>query len=181
MQDWGARLEPGERLLWQGRPVPPARPRLWMPFEPVQRWGLTALLGGLILALAGLIGPRLGGLAVPVLGPLVVPLAFGIWYANGGAAVWTRFWLVRTRYALTDRRALTATRLFGRDWRRAVPVASFTPPRLAPQGATGHVIYRSVTAWQGGGLRRQSHVAAFWYIPDARQVQALVAGLLAGR
>jgi hypothetical protein len=176
--DWSARLAPGETLLWQGRPVPPERPQLWPPMDRSARRMLAALLAGLALVLLLQIGPRAGVLGWLALAGLIAPLGFGLWFISGGQVRWTRFWLLRTRYALTDRRALIARRVLGRDWIAAVPVARFTPPGRAPQGATGHVVFRSFTAAQVGRAGRQSHAMAFWYIPDAARVQALIEGLI---
>jgi hypothetical protein len=179
--DWAARLEPGERLLWQGRPVPPARPQLWPPLDRSARRMLAALLAGLALILILQIGPRAGALGWLALAGLLAPLGFGLWFFSGGQARWTRFWLLRSRYALTDRRALIARRVLGRDWIAAVPAAGFTPPTLAPQGATGHVVFRSFAAAQVGRAGREGYSMAFWYLPDADRVKALIEGLVAGR
>ena len=177
MIDWAARLAPGETLLWQGRPVPPARPNLWMPMDRGARIGLTALLAGLGLVMGLAFGPRLGPPGWLALAPLIGGLGFGVWFFNGGQERWTAFWLDRTRYALTDARARVAVRALGRWWVQDTPVTRFTPPRLAPQGAVGHVVFRTISVQTQPGLRRQSHVRAFWYLPDAPQVLALIQAL----
>lgn len=176
--DWAARLAPGETLLWQGRPVPPEHPQLWPPLDRSSRRMLAALLAGLALLLVMQIGPRAGALGWLALAGLIAPLGIGLWFISGGQVRWTRFWLQRTRYALTDRRALIARRVLGRDWIAAVPVARFTPPTLAPQGETGHVVFRSFTASQVGRAGRQGYAMAFWYLPEAARVKALIEGLI---
>lgn len=114
--EWQQYLGPEERLLWQGRPDLPAKPLLWSPLEPGVRIALTLLLGGLSIVVVLLFLPRMGGIYSLLVWALTTPMLFGVWFFNGGQSVWTRFWLARDEYALTDKRAILARRVFGRYW-----------------------------------------------------------------
>ena len=175
--DWQNYLDADERLLWQGQPEPPAKPMLWSPLEPGARVALTLLLCGLSMAMLFLFLPRMDGVYSLLEWALILPMLFGVWFFNGGQPVWTRFWLLRDEYALTDRRAIQARRLFGRYWLNSVPVEKMTPPRISQQGSVAHMIYRGFT-FRGTTGARQSYSYAFRYIREARHVAHLVEGLL---
>ncbi|MBK4216197.1 hypothetical protein JJJ17_09700 [Paracoccus caeni] len=102
--DWAIALEPGERILWMGQPVGPAK---------ADRATSFFRLFGAIFALGGL--PFLGiGLLVDAGDPM-----FNLIFAGLGASAlviglsvlilparFTKARLAKTRYALTDRHAL---------------------------------------------------------------------------
>ena len=93
--------------------------------------------------------------------------------------------LARTRYALTDRRAIIVRVLFGRHFS-----VSYTLRHMAPvtwnRAVPGHVIFysRSDQSWQhlpsGGVLRvRHHHSAGFHYLMDAERAYLLLRRLQA--
>lgn len=108
---WTPHLDPGERLLWEGRPDE----RLFL-FERRDIFGVPFSLlwgGGVFFWLATAIGSG-APLSLVIWGsPLV---AFGAYMIVGRFFVdaWIRR---RTRYAITDRRALIARDAFGRSMR----------------------------------------------------------------
>lgn len=175
--EWQQYLRPEERLLWQGRPEPPAKPMLWSPMEPGARIALSLLLGGLSATIALLFLPRMNGVYSLLVWALILPMLFAIWFFNGGQPIWTRFWLLRDEYALTDRRAIVARRVFGKYWLHSVPIEKMTPPRIAQQGPVAHLNYRSFT-YRGTTGARPSYSYAFRYIREAGHVAHLLEHLL---
>lgn len=187
MIDWRSRLEPGERLLWSGRPARVARPMLHAPMERGARIAISLMCGGLGLVALFLFLPAARGdplFMAPVLA-LAGALFLAVWYFNAGKIVVDRAILARTRYALTDRRAIIARLLFGRTF-----TVDYTLGRMTPvtwNGAVpGHVIFfahdsPSFQHLPSGGVTmgRTRHVVGFHYLADAgraclllRQLQA---------
>lgn len=108
--DWSEYLQPGERLLWSGRPAPRA-----FTFRNWRR----SLFGFFLLVLAiywQLVGVQLRlVLGIPVFEYLPVPfMAVGLYYAVGQAFLARLEW-EKVFYALTDQRILTMHGLF--RWR----------------------------------------------------------------
>lgn len=99
--DWAAALEPGERLLWEGAPATGARLRrrdaLMVPLSLA--WAGFAVFFEVKAALLG--APWL----LLMMGGAVVA---GAVYFVGGRFLWDSWKRGRTRYALTDRRAIVA-------------------------------------------------------------------------
>lgn len=107
---WAPYLEPGERLLWTG--APPGGLRFALSDLGPSFVGLvfTVFAVGWTVTAAGSPGPAF----LPVMG--LVPLAIGL-YLLIGRRLWAAWRRARTAYALTDRRAIIATRHLGRRLR----------------------------------------------------------------
>ncbi len=142
--DWNGLLEPGEHLIWSGRPDTSEVPMIYPIREPRARWTLAVFLLGLVGVFLHVLLPSIGGDRL-TLALVMVPvggLLFGLWYLLFGQPHWRRYWLNRTRYALTDRRAIIARRAFWRYWTMSVPITKMTPATLVDLGRVGHVIFR---------------------------------------
>lgn len=183
---WTGRLKPGERLLWSGRPDASGRPILHPVAEPAARWALAAVCGGVVLALLYTVLPRIGrdSLSLTLVLAMVAVILFGLWYVLGGQPRWNRFWLERTRYALTDRRAIIARRVFRRYWTASFPIAKMTPARLVDLGRVGHVMFkqgRTATSYstisKGMVLAPGHYGFGFRFLPDAPAVHRRLAAL----
>ena len=185
--DWESRLEPGERLLWSGRPVPVAKPMLHAPMERSARIAISLLCGGLGLISLFLFLPKARGDLLFMVLPLAIAgvMFLAVWYFNGGKFVVDRGLLARTSYALTDRRAIIVRALLGRNFS-----VSYTLRHMAPvtwnRAVPGHVIFysRSDLSLQhlpsGGGLWvRHHHSAGFHYLMDAERAYLLLRRLQA--
>ncbi len=187
--DWQRRLRPGESLLWSGRPAPVARPMLHAPMERGARIALSLLCGVLALALLVLLLPAARGdplFAAPVL-VLAGGLFLALWYFNGGKTIVDRAMLARTAYALTDRRAIIARRLFGRVFAVSHPLGRMTPVTWN-RAAPGHVIFFSHASLSfqhlpGGGVMmgRTRHGIGFHYLADAERAYLLLRRLQGAR
>lgn len=108
--DWSEYLEPGERLLWSGRPAPRA--------FTFRNWR-SSIFGFLLLFLSiywQLVGVQLRLVfGIPLLDFLPVPfMAVGLYYAVGQVFLARLEW-ERVFYALSDRRILVMHGLF--RWR----------------------------------------------------------------
>lgn len=143
MDSWQASLEPGETLLWQGRPD--GRPIfLWSRvIEAVMALGF--LFGAAIcLFLFGVLLPQVSALAV-LPGVLVFSLGaffFGPWPHLADARS-----RQRRRYALTDRRAVIAQA----DRKGQVRIRSYPITLASPLGG-GHervIIASERQIWRG--------------------------------
>lgn len=107
---WEGLLEPGERLLWQGRPDG----RVHWRAPALRQWGMGLGFGGfgaLVLALAG--GNALDTGLFVVFGAVLVGV--GVYYL-GACHLWYAWLRRRTDYAVTDRRALIRVRGRLRAW-----------------------------------------------------------------
>lgn len=108
-RSWDEILEPGEEILWQGRPDT----RLIFPPE---RKG-TMVLGLLLVVVVVGVPPIMMLRIMPIeTMPTVIIVALGFPVALGLALVlgqpfWTRHWRRRTWYTLTNRRAFITTDL----------------------------------------------------------------------
>jgi hypothetical protein len=149
-------LQPGERLLWSGRPRRVA---------PVG-WEWCRLVVGSIL-LAVIIS--LAGVHV-----LLVLLWFVIFWVPVLARLWTTH---RAVYAVTDQRVVVADRISGRTrkW-----MDSTTPAVTSLRGdgvgtLTFHPLFETVDIL-GFGLPKQNQPSpiALFAVPDAEQVRALI-------
>jgi hypothetical protein len=166
---WQGLLEPGERILWQGRPD--AHPD-WRMLS-VQRTVLGAVFA--IVALIWIVQASTlagGGGLVTLIG---LPfLGLGL-YQLGGHVLWDAFRRARTWYTLTDRRAFIATDLPLRGKRlQSYPITrdtllSFDDAPLASIGfAFAPVPLKRTTRLRMIGFER---------IADGRAVYALIRGV----
>lgn len=172
--NWSGSLEPGETLLWQGRPV--------TGFHVRARHVATSIVGLIFtpLALWVAIGARNAGTDAP---PLLVSaiIAFfvlaGLWMV-AGLHVIDMLRRRGTHYALTDRRCLVDTDFLGRVsfavdigpdnpvWMaRTTPGSVFFAQLAPPPGMFGTV---------GGPSRRSApRIIGFELIPEAERVYGL--------
>src|SRR5690606_18738811 len=97
--------------------------------DPSGRWIILVICVGLIGFLLKMILPELLNYPLMMLPAvaMVAVMGFGLWYLLGGQEPWARYWLNRTRYALTDRRAIAARHVFGRYWAINYPLSEMTP------------------------------------------------------
>jgi hypothetical protein len=163
-EGWEGILDPGERILWQGRPAPrpaalPARGRRnrIMPFAVIAFsifWMVQAMQAGGVLWLFGL-----------------VFLYIGIRELRRRPEV-RRDVLPETFYTLTDRRAFIATDLGGKRDLRSYPIDRDTVVELV-DGRPGSVYFATAPVAGGllGGIRSR---IGFELVEDARSVYALI-------
>lgn len=177
--DWNRRLKPGEHLIWSGRPDTGELPMVYPIREPRARWTLAVFLLGLVGVFLHVLLPGIGGdrLTLVLVMVLVGLLLFGLWYLLFGQPYWRRYWLNRTRYALTDRRAIIARRAIWRYWTMSVPVAKMTPATLVDLGRVGHVMFKRFgtatsysTISKGVVLSPRHYTSGFLFLKDASLV-----------
>jgi hypothetical protein len=174
---WEGILDPGERVLWQGRPDGAMRADL----SDIRRavFGAVFAAFGLVWTVAVVRQGVPNGLMA-----LVMPLAglafaaLGVNLATGGVP----FGVLRRRsttYTLTDRRAIVATEWLGRRTLRSYPLGPDSHatlddgPRPAIRFATGFAQIED-------GSRRTRH--GFTHLgSDARQVYDLIRRIQRGQ
>ena len=121
---WEGILEPGERVLWQGRPDPDTR---WQPPEG------RDLRGGIAMSAFGIfwsVAVAANGSFAWLFGLLFVGLGIS---KLAGQHIWTVRRLRRTTYTLTTDRAIIATEFGGRRGMTSYPIDATTP--VASDGA----------------------------------------------
>ncbi|WP_101065538.1 aspartate carbamoyltransferase catalytic subunit [Roseovarius salinarum] len=161
-KDWDEILEPGERILWQGRPDT----RLVFPPE---RKGFFVF--GLILVAIGVIQfsvLRRVELDITLWPYTLVPVALGLAIV-GVQPFWTRLRRRRTWYTLTNRRAFIATDLpvLGKRL-KSWPVKSDAPLVLT-EGAPANVWFAERRTRTDSGRIRVTPIG-FERIADAKDV-----------
>lgn len=174
---WSEVLEPGERLLWQGRPHQGFLIR-WSDV-PMMAVG-TAFLALSILFMAHAVtawraGDEAGGQMV---GFGVALIVFGL-YAVFGPPIGDMLRRQNSAYALTDRRALIETDFMGRGL-TAVPITPDSPVALKPGNPPsamftiirrrGFTLDRLLGAARGKG----DELAGFDHIEEAEEVVAMM-------
>lgn len=157
---WASHLDDGERLVWTGAPSGGIRLR-W--------WDLMLMPFGLLFLLVGL-GAVIGA---GILFALPHALAGG--YVAFGRHIVDQRARSRTRFALTDRRAL-ATSGGGRF--RSWPLGAQTPVEFIDKD-NGSVVFEQGPRWPGMDAMWPMPPRGFEYIPDAREVFKLVRGVQA--
>lgn len=117
---WTKVLEPGERLLWTGRPQPRLSLRNFQLLGPFVGAIGTVLAGGLLLTFNDL----------PVSQSVVMGIVIALVVLSlvKGMNRWTD--LRRNRYALTDKRALFFRRIKGNTQIKAFPREMETKPDI---------------------------------------------------
>ncbi len=173
-------LEPGERLLWRGRPAGDFRFRIGSR-RGLGREELLCLLVGLGFLAAGItVFWRLAPLVAHG-GAAAGEAAFALAGAAGGVGLivgphWADMRRrQRQHYALTDRRALVLTG----DRLMAHPLGPDSPAELIPGDPGGVVVAvrqrpMSTTALLLGRRMRPGDVLSFELIEDAERVRSLV-------
>jgi hypothetical protein len=99
---WDDILEPGERILWQGRPDAS------LVFPPERKGGFWAGIGLAVIGLLQLSVLRQVRLEITLWPFALIPVALGALIV-AGQPFWTRMRRRRTWYTLTDRHAFIAT------------------------------------------------------------------------
>jgi hypothetical protein len=166
---WGAWLAPGERLLWQGAPGDGIRfrreDRMMIPFSLV--FAGFALFWWVAAYSMGAPWPMLAfGTVIVLIGAYLVI----------GRFVWDAYARALTRYALTDRRALIATRHLGRrvkDWPLSADMALDVET-----GPTTSIYFAQEHA--GGWRRRHTRRIGFEFIADGPEVLSLIRAVQRG-
>lgn len=148
------RLEPGERLLWQGRPEKPPRGWNvnWLDF-PGALWAMLIGLAGWGLMLYALVtGPDPGPALPVVLAMFGLPFAFGAYRVCLRSCI-LRQRMAQTAYVITDRRVLAGVRGKTRQYvLRPGDVIGMTQGR----GGCGTIVIGSIgAALQLAGQRRK--------------------------
>ncbi len=174
---WAGYLEPGERVLWQGRPDGEMRADLSNPRRAVFGAVFTAL------ALVWTVGVLRIGVPNGLMA-LVLPLAglglaaLGVNLATGGIpfGVWRRR---ATTYSLTDRRALVATSWAGRRRLKAYPLGPATHAVFDDGPPPAIWFARGFTAHEHGSDTVRSGFSHLG--PEARQVYDLVRRIQRGQ
>ncbi len=174
---WEGILDPGERVLWQGRPDSEMRADLSNPrrvaFGTVFAvfaliWTVGVLRTGVPNGLMALVMP-LAGLAFVFLGVNLATggIPFGVWRRRA------------TTYTLTDRRAIIATAWLGRRGLRSYPLGPDTHATLDEGPPAAIWISRGFAAHDQGSTRTRH---GFTHLgPDARQVYDLVRRIQRGQ
>ena len=117
--EWGALLDPDERIVWQGQPST----RVQLEFNSVFEVLFMMVWGGIPLFMV-VVAPASLFLGVPA---LFLGIAF---YFFVGQHFWAAFQRSRTFYTLTNKRAFNGRRgVFGRDL-ASFPITDNTPLQL---------------------------------------------------
>lgn len=168
--DWARILEPGERVIWQGRPDPGLRFDGFAPGTTV--FGLAVAGFALFFTWQGLGAVASGplGILFPVAG-----IAFlGVGLNLAGGRFFLDAWMRRhTTYSLTNRRAFIATEAFGRRRLRAFPIDASTVVDLV-DGPLQSVGFR------GARTALSAPRASFDGLADGQAVLALMERVKAG-
>jgi hypothetical protein len=165
---WAPYLDPGERLLWEGRPATGLR---W------SRQDLFLLPFGLVFAGFAIFWE----VSVIAAGAPLFMVLFGVpfvlvgLFLAVGRVFWDSYARRHTAYALTDRRAIVATSALGRAL-RSWPITPGMETEFRP-GPESTLVFAS--EWRPGRRTRRGHSAgrriehAFRHIPDGDRVHAL--------
>jgi hypothetical protein len=170
-------LEPGEMILWRGRPDPR---RL---FSRSDRYlvPLTIVLAAICFPNLSINSIGLGAAALPILVLYLIAILAAI-YLLVGRFVYKRETRACTHYAVSDRRILTANTLWGRRF-RSQALAGVAAPRLESRGPTGSIYFtggRDVSAWGEStgvpslSMWRSSRVPAFHDAANATEAFAII-------
>ncbi len=158
---WADILEPGEDLLWTGRPRPKLSLRNFQLLGPFVGATGTVIAGGMLLGYSDL--PVSQSVVVGVVGALVflsLLRGFKRWSA-----------LYRTRYALTGQRALFFQLQRGKTCVKAFPRSSETKPDVRPTSPPSVFFIRQVRA---DNTTLAAHLG-FEYVKDSDRLCALMA------
>jgi hypothetical protein len=176
---WEKRLERNEHILWAGQPDATPRPGDDFGLERGQKILIGTLTGGLAVLLLLTFGPKLAdepfyylaGLLFFV-GLLMAAFVY-LLFAKSQIDAWFRRGVF---YALTDRRARSATHVFGLVWT--------TSYRLKPGREViwngrepGDVIFHEIRSGQGTYTSTR-HRVGFINIADGARVKSLAEGAL---
>ncbi|MDJ0826402.1 MAG: hypothetical protein QNJ16_12930 [Rhodobacter sp.] len=162
--DWSGVLRDGETVLWQGRPAPTLRFRIKSPVQAFQ----AVFFAGFGVAWIAMTRP----VPVPVWPFGLIFLGLGLYQAVG-VQVWDAYLRRHTRYALTDRRAVIATRPPWGD-RRLSDYAIAGDTVLDFDGADPGTIWFAHRTRNFGRSGEERLSVGFELIPEARKVYGLM-------
>lgn len=166
---WQGILDPGERILWQGRPD--GRVDFTRGSLRQAAFGLPFLVFGLTwmtMTWQVVRDAPLPGILFPMIG-LFITLS-GLWQTIG-TFLWDAYLRRHTWYTLTDRRAFVATQVMGRRTLRDWPVDAET--LLDYDGALPGTIWFAEAGARDRRFGRRGRVG-FEMLPDARAVHGLM-------
>ena len=180
--DWAEVLDPGERLLWQGRPCGRLRIR-WRDL-PLIVVGAGIIVLAAMLAAQAVAGLRAGDeMAAAMLTLALAVAGFGLWCVIG-PPIMDMLRRRGTSYALTDRRALVETDFMGKGL-AAWPITEDSPlwlePGNPPTACFGLLRPRPrLSDRLRGKLATRVRAAGFERVPEAERVLALMRGIQKG-
>jgi hypothetical protein len=160
---WQGILDPGEQVLWQGRPAPKLRLEFRSPFEPLF---FTFFTGFSVFWMV--MASRAGGLF----------WTFGLlfFFVGSYALFFQHFWKLyvrsRTFYTLTDRRAFIATEAFGKRTLKSYPITPGTVVELS-DGEPGSIFFATETIKDSEGDVTHTKIG-FELVEDPRSVYARI-------
>lgn len=165
---WDGILDPGERILWQGRPDG----TLELSGIDLRR----AAFGFAIMAFAAFWTSAALSTAPSGLPRLILCLAgllllgIGLRHA-GGHLIWDAYRRRRTWYTLTNRRAMIATDMAGRKKLESYPIEPETAVTLV-RGSPGNILFATVYQKTKQGSRRRR--IGFERLHDAGEIYDLM-------
>lgn len=160
---WAPYLDPGEMLLWEGDPATGIKFRksdlFMIPFSLA--WGGFAIFWEVsVIAMGAPVFMAIFGL------PFV---AIGL-YMIFGRFLWDAYKRSRTRYALTDKRAIIATRYQGRQM-KSHPIDPAAQVELNAGPESSIILDRRM---RGSGKGRRLVTTGFEFIRDGEKVYRLI-------
>ncbi|HSF95724.1 MAG TPA: hypothetical protein VLA52_11925 [Thermohalobaculum sp.] len=169
-QGWGAFLDSGEMLLWEGRPATGIRLRksdvMMIPFSLL--WGGFAIFWEVAAYTSG------------------APWFFLLWgvpfilvglHMIAGRFFWDSRKRRCTRYALTDRRAIVATSHWGRNL-RSFPIRPETDIAYRPGPEASLIFKREASSYGRRGRHITEH--GFEFIEDGEAVYSIIRKIQSG-
>lgn len=170
-ESWDTYLDKGEKILWQGAPSGGLKLRASDIFQSL--FGMFFL--GFSIFWVVTATTMTGKSNAP--GPVMLFPLFGLPFVAVGAYLvfgrffWKAYKRSKTRYALTDKRAIIATSVFGRKL-ESYPIGSGT--RLDFEPGDPATIWFAEEERRGSKGRRYTVKHGFEYIPDGDEVYRLM-------
>ena len=172
-ESWEDYFEPGERLLWQGQPMPNNRPGVGMIFLGI--FGLPFLGAGLFVFVTAVTGAFGANNGVGNIFMAIFMVIFSLPFIGAGAGMIFGPWYMQSRahkkvrYALSDRRAYIASQFWSRKL-EAVPIS--------PDGAVtlegGNSVYFHTEVGRDSDGDKTTERKGFEHIADAKEVYQLL-------
>ncbi|MFV0358409.1 aspartate carbamoyltransferase catalytic subunit [Tropicimonas sp.] len=175
---WEGILQPGETVLWQGRPSGRVSFRHASPRRMVAGGFMTAFAVFWTISAAGAAGGAtdLIGRIFPLFGLIFVFLGLR---EAGGWEVWRAFVRRHSWYSLTSRRAFIATEIFGRRALRSWPIDRETVLDFE-EGPPDTIWFADRPGRRGRPRTRTTERVGFELIDDGREVLRLMRNIQRG-